>query len=52
MQFLNDIIKLSHGFKTAEKFYKFIVLIKTIIVVLVPTFGGKINKPFRLENAL
>ena len=30
MQFLNDIIKSRHGFKTAHKFHKFRVLIKTI----------------------
>ena len=29
MQFLNDIIKSRHGFKTAQKFYKFRVFIKT-----------------------
>ena len=28
MQFLNDIIKSRHGFKTAQKFHKFRVLIK------------------------
>ena len=28
MQFLNDIIKSRHGFKTAQKFYKFRVFIK------------------------
>ena len=27
-QFLNDIIKSRHGFKTAQKFHKFRVLIK------------------------
>ena len=30
MQFLNDIIKSSHGFKAAQKFHKFRVFIKTI----------------------
>ena len=30
MQFLNDIIKSRHGFKTAQKFHTFWVLIKTI----------------------
>ena len=30
MQFLNDIIKSRHGFKTAQKFNKFIVFIKTL----------------------
>ena len=30
MQFLNDMIKSKHGFKTAEKFQGFIVLIKTL----------------------
>ena len=30
MQFLNDIIKSRHGFKTAQNLYKFIVFIKTI----------------------
>ena len=28
MQFLNDIIKSRHGFKTAQKFHKFRVCIK------------------------
>ena len=28
MQFLNDIIKSRHGFKTAQKFHKFKVFIK------------------------
>ena len=30
MQFGNDIIKSGHGFKTAQKFHKFRVLIKTL----------------------
>ena len=30
LQFLNDIIKSRHGFKTAQKFHKFRVLIKTL----------------------
>ena len=30
MQLLNDIIKSRHGFKTAQKFHKFRVLIKTL----------------------
>ena len=31
MQFLNDIIKSRHGFKTAQKFHKFrVFLIKTL----------------------
>ena len=30
MQFLNDIIKSRHGFKTAQKFHKFRVFIKTL----------------------
>ena len=30
MQFLNDIIKSGHGFKYAQKFRSFIVLIKTL----------------------
>ena len=29
MQFFNDIIKSRHGFKTAQKFHKFRVLIKS-----------------------
>ena len=34
MQFLNDIIKSRHGFKTAQKFHKFRVLIKTNELIL------------------
>ena len=30
MQFLNDIIKSGHSFKNTQKFYKFIVFIKTL----------------------
>ena len=30
MQFLNDIIKSRHGFKTAQKFHKFRVFFKTL----------------------
>ena len=30
MQFLNDIIKSRHGFKTVQKFHKFRVFIKTL----------------------
>ena len=30
LQFLNDIIKSRYGFKTAQKFHKFRVLIKTL----------------------
>ena len=30
MQFLNDIIKSRHGFKTAQKIHKFRVFIKTL----------------------
>ena len=30
IQFLNDIIKSSHGFKTTQKFHKFEVFIKTL----------------------
>ena len=30
MQFLNDLIKLDHGFKAAQKFQSIKILIKTI----------------------
>ena len=30
MQFLNDILKSKHGFKIAQKFLSFMVLIKTL----------------------
>ena len=34
MQFLNDIIKSRHGFKATQKFQSFIVLIKTLNLMM------------------
>ena len=38
MQFLNDIIKSIHGFKTVQKFHKFRVLIKTKFMKFLSSF--------------
>ena len=51
MQFLNDIIKLRHGFKTAQKFHKFRVLIKIKVMKLcirlrIKVFGALIQVIF------